>query len=76
MNGSEALSKFVSQSKEYIHKLFVDTKNEYKDKGEDSSLLITIFDELDATFKQRRSKSGSTGVGDAVVHRPTLDHQS
>ncbi|KAF9364664.1 transport between ER and Golgi ATPase protein [Mortierella sp. NVP85] len=69
VNGPEVLSKFVGQSEENIRKLFVDAENEYKDKGEDSSLHIIIFDELDAICKQRGSKNDNTGVGDSVVNQ-------
>ncbi|KAF9301712.1 transport between ER and Golgi ATPase protein [Mortierella antarctica] len=69
VNGPEVLSKFVGQSEENIRKLFIDAENEYKDKGEDSSLHIIIFDELDAICKQRGSKNDSTGVGDSVVNQ-------
>ncbi|KAG0302265.1 transport between ER and Golgi ATPase protein [Dissophora globulifera] len=67
--GPEVLSKFVGQSEENIRKLFIDAETEYKDKGEDSSLHIIIFDELDAICKQRGSKNDSTGVGDSVVNQ-------
>lgn len=69
VNGPEILSKFVGQSEENIRKLFIDAENEYKDKGEDSSLHIIIFDELDAICKQRGSKNDGTGVGDSVVNQ-------
>ncbi|KAF9580111.1 transport between ER and Golgi ATPase protein [Lunasporangiospora selenospora] len=69
VNGPEVLSKFVGQSEENIRKLFVDAETEYKDKGEDSSLHIIIFDELDAICKQRGSKNDNTGVGDSVVNQ-------
>ncbi|KAF9567278.1 transport between ER and Golgi ATPase protein [Mortierella alpina] len=69
VNGPEVLSKFVGQSEENIRKLFIDAENEYKDKGEDSSLHIIIFDELDAICKQRGSKNDNTGVGDSVVNQ-------
>ncbi|KAF9996644.1 transport between ER and Golgi ATPase protein [Entomortierella chlamydospora] len=69
VNGPEVLSKFVGQSEENIRKLFIDAETEYKDKGEDSSLHIIIFDELDAICKQRGSKNDNTGVGDSVVNQ-------
>ncbi|KAG0047765.1 transport between ER and Golgi ATPase protein, partial [Gryganskiella cystojenkinii] len=69
VNGPEVLSKFVGQSEENIRKLFIDAENEYKDKAEDSSLHIIIFDELDAICKQRGSKNDNTGVGDSVVNQ-------
>ncbi|KAI1295953.1 transport between ER and Golgi ATPase protein [Mortierella claussenii] len=69
VNGPEVLSKFVGQSEENIRKLFVEAENEYKEKGEDSSLHIIIFDELDAICKQRGSRNDNTGVGDSVVNQ-------
>jgi vesicle-fusing ATPase len=41
----------------------------YKAKGEESSLHIIIFDELDAICKQRGSKNDGTGVGDSIVNQ-------
>ena len=67
VNGPEVLNKFVGQSEENIRKLFADAEKEYKEKGDESSLHIIIFDELDAICKQRGSTS--TGVGDSVVNQ-------
>ncbi|RKP35098.1 P-loop containing nucleoside triphosphate hydrolase protein [Dimargaris cristalligena] len=69
VNGPEILNKFVGQSEENIRKLFAEAEKEYKAKGEDSSLHIIIFDELDAICRQRGAKSDSTGVGDSVVNQ-------
>ncbi|KAI0508293.1 P-loop containing nucleoside triphosphate hydrolase protein [Xylaria bambusicola] len=70
INGPEVLNKFVGQSEENIRKLFADAEAEYKEKGEESSLHIIIFDELDAVCKQRGSGAGGgTGVGDSVVNQ-------
>ncbi|KAL0080661.1 P-loop containing nucleoside triphosphate hydrolase protein [Phycomyces blakesleeanus] len=69
VSGPEVLSKFVGQSEENVRKLFADAETEYKSKGEDSSLHIIIFDELDAICKQRGSRGDSTGVGDSVVNQ-------
>ncbi|PHH63297.1 hypothetical protein CDD81_6154 [Ophiocordyceps australis] len=68
INGPEVLNKYVGQSEENIRKLFADAEKEYKEKGNESSLHIIIFDELDAVCKQRGSGAGGgTGVGDNVV---------
>ncbi|CCG83613.1 Vesicular-fusion protein sec18 [Taphrina deformans PYCC 5710] len=69
VNGPEILNKFVGQSEENIRKLFADAEKEYKEKGDESSLHIIIFDELDAICKQRGSTGGGTGVGDSVVNQ-------
>jgi vesicle-fusing ATPase len=70
INGPEVLNKYVGQSEENIRKLFIDAEKEYKEKGDESSLHIIIFDELDAVCKQRGSGgSGGTGVGDSVVNQ-------
>lgn len=70
INGPEVLNKYVGQSEENVRKLFADAEKEYKEKGEESSLHIIIFDELDAVCKQRGSGAGGgTGVGDSVVNQ-------
>lgn len=69
VNGPEMLSKYVGGSEENIRNLFKDAEAEYREKGEDSNLHIIIFDELDAVFKQRGSRSDGTGVGDNVVNQ-------
>ena len=70
INGPEVLNKYVGQSEENIRKLFADAEKEYKEKADESSLHIIIFDELDAVCKQRGSGAGGgTGVGDSVVNQ-------
>lgn len=69
VNGPEILNKFVGQSEENIRKLFADAEKEYREKGDESSLHIIIFDELDAICKQRGGKNDGTGVGDSVVNQ-------
>eukprot|EP01135_Chromosphaera_perkinsii_P011551 Nk52_evm9s2438 gene=Nk52_evmTU9s2438 len=69
VNGPEVLNKYVGQSEENIRNLFKDAEMEYKAKGENSSLHIVIFDEIDAICKQRGMNAGSTGVGDTVVNQ-------
>ncbi|ORZ30023.1 P-loop containing nucleoside triphosphate hydrolase protein [Catenaria anguillulae PL171] len=69
VNGPEILNKFVGQSEENVRKLFAPAEQEYKEKGEESSLHIIIFDELDAICKQRGSKNDGTGVGDSIVNQ-------
>lgn len=69
VNGPEVLSKYVGSSEENIRNLFKDAEAEYKAKGDESSLHIIIFDELDSVFKQRGSRGDGTGVGDNVVNQ-------
>ncbi|KAL3234930.1 Vesicular-fusion protein SEC18 [Nakaseomyces bracarensis] len=69
VNGPEILSKYVGSSEENIRNLFKDAETEYRAKGEESSLHIIIFDELDSVFKQRGSRGDGTGVGDNVVNQ-------
>eukprot|EP01026_Neomeris_dumetosa_P040802 TRINITY_DN3375_c0_g1_i6.p1 TRINITY_DN3375_c0_g1~~TRINITY_DN3375_c0_g1_i6.p1 ORF type:complete len:313 (-),score=53.41 TRINITY_DN3375_c0_g1_i6:41-979(-) len=69
VNGPEILNKYVGQSEENIRKLFEDAESEFNSNGEDSQLHIIIFDEIDALFKQRGSRSGGTGVEDNIVNQ-------
>ncbi|CCH62867.1 hypothetical protein TBLA_0I02090 [Henningerozyma blattae CBS 6284] len=69
VNGPEILSKYVGSSEENIRNLFKDAEEEYRAKGDNSSLHIIIFDELDSIFKQRGSRGDGTGVGDNVVNQ-------
>lgn len=70
VNGPEILNKFVGQSEENIRKLFHEAIEEQKEKGDESSLHIIIFDEIDAICKQRGSSSTTgTGVHDTVVNQ-------
>ena len=48
MKGPEIISKYVSKSEENVRKLFADAEAEYKLKGDNSGLHISIFDEIDA----------------------------
>jgi len=69
VNGPEILNKYVGQSEENVRKLFAEAEKEYKARGDESSLHIIIFDELDAICKQRGGKNDGTGVGDSVVNQ-------
>merc|ERR1712079_703311 len=46
-----------------------DAKAEQDEKGDESSVHIIIFDEIDAICKARGSTSGGTGVHDTVVNQ-------
>eukprot|EP00047_Mylnosiga_fluctuans_P001953 m.222546 g.222546 ORF g.222546 m.222546 type:complete len:771 (+) comp10784_c0_seq1:3-2315(+) len=69
VNGPEILNKYVGESEANIRKLFEDAEAEYKAKGENSSLHIIIFDEIDAICKSRGSVQSGTGVQDSVVNQ-------
>eukprot|EP00917_Polyrhabdina_sp_WS-2016_P006599 GHVP01014710.1.p1 GENE.GHVP01014710.1~~GHVP01014710.1.p1 ORF type:complete len:752 (+),score=143.11 GHVP01014710.1:72-2327(+) len=69
VNGPEVLNKFVGQSEENIRNLFKEAEEEYKKKGDASSLHIIIFDEIDAICKVRGSNPASSGVNDSIVNQ-------
>lgn len=69
VNGPEIMSKFVGESEENVRKLFAEAEKEQAERGENSSLHIIIFDEIDAICKQRGSTGGGTGVADSVVNQ-------
>lgn len=69
VNGPEVLSKYVGQSEENIRKLFADAEQEQAELGDESSLHIIIFDEIDAICKARGRSNDSTGVHDTVVNQ-------
>jgi len=69
VSGPEILSKFVGESEKNIRELFEDAEKEYKSRGENSSLHVIIFDEIDAICKQRGSHSSGTGVNDSIVNQ-------
>jgi vesicle-fusing ATPase len=69
INGPEILNKYVGQSEENIRDLFQEAEAEQEQKGNNSSLHIIIFDEIDAICKQRGSVGGGTGVHDSVVNQ-------
>ena len=69
VNGPEILNKYVGQSEENIRNLFKEAEIEYKEKGDNSSLHIIIFDEIDAICKQRGTRNDGTGVADTVVNQ-------
>jgi len=69
VNGPEILNKYVGQSEENIRMLFADAEEDQKANGENASLHIVIFDEIDAICKQRGSTNTGTGVHDTVVNQ-------
>ncbi|PHJ20616.1 n-ethylmaleimide-sensitive fusion protein [Cystoisospora suis] len=69
VNGPEILNKYVGQSEENIRNLFKAAEDEYRRLGDNSSLHIIIFDEIDAICKQRGSSPSSAGVNDSIVNQ-------
>jgi len=69
VNGPEIFSKFVGEAEANIRKLFADAIEEQKEKGDESSLHIIIFDEIDAICRQRGTVTSGTGVHDTVVNQ-------
>ena len=63
------MSKYVGESEENVRKLFADAEAEYKLKGGNSGLHISIFDEIDAICKTRGTSTRGTGVQDSVVNQ-------
>ena len=68
INGPEVLSKMIGESEENIRKQFIDAEEEYKREGDNSSLHIIIFDEMDSIMKVR-GNSDNLGVGDNIVNQ-------
>lgn len=69
INGPEILNKYVGQSEENIRTIFKEAQEDQIINGDDSSLHIIIFDEIDAICKKRGSSNSSTGVNDTVVNQ-------
>jgi vesicle-fusing ATPase len=67
ISGPEVLNKYVGGSEENVRELFAEAELD-RDSGEDSLHLI-IFDEADALFKKRGSRSDNTGVNDNIVNQ-------
>eukprot|EP01012_Entosiphon_sulcatum_P047821 TRINITY_DN653_c0_g1_i1.p1 TRINITY_DN653_c0_g1~~TRINITY_DN653_c0_g1_i1.p1 ORF type:complete len:779 (+),score=221.41 TRINITY_DN653_c0_g1_i1:49-2337(+) len=68
VNGPEVLNKYVGQTEENVRNLFADAERDAA-RGEDSTLHLIIFDEIDAICKQRGSVRDGTGVHDGVVNQ-------
>lgn len=68
VNGPEIFNKFIGQSEENVRMLFEKAEAEQKEKGDESSLHLIIFDEIDALCKKRGSGGGG-GVGENVVNQ-------
>jgi vesicle-fusing ATPase len=70
INGPEILNKYVGQSEENIRTIFKEAQEDQNVNGDDASLHIIIFDEIDAICKKRGSGgSAGAGVNDTVVNQ-------
>lgn len=67
VNGPELLDKYVGGSEEKLRALFRDAEID-RDSGVDN-IHVIIFDEADALFRKRGSRSSSTGVEDSLVNQ-------
>jgi len=74
VNGPELLSRWVGASEENVRALFSDAEADWKRNGDDASLHVIIFDEIDALCRARGGGGGGGGggaqaVGDSVVNQ-------
>ncbi|ETO26842.1 N-ethylmaleimide sensitive fusion protein [Reticulomyxa filosa] len=53
VNGPEVESKWVGEAEKNIRNLFEEAQQEFEEKGENSTLHVVIFDEIDAIAKKR-----------------------
>jgi len=70
VGGPEIFDKYVGGSEQKIRDLFAPAEKEMKEKGDESTLHIIIFDEIDAICRSRGSTGNSgTGVNESVVNQ-------
>lgn len=69
VNGPEVLNKYVGESKKNIRALFEDAEKDQAENGDNASLHLIVFDEIDAICKKRGSTRDSTGVSDSIVNQ-------
>eukprot|EP00873_Tetraselmis_striata_P002682 jgi/Tetstr1/422946/TSEL_013725.t1 len=69
VNGPELLARYVGQSEANMRALFDAAENEYKREGDNASLHVIIFDEIDALCKARGRDSDGPAVGDSMVNQ-------
>jgi len=69
VNGLEIFSNFVDDAQANIRKLFADAIEEQKEKGNESSLHVIIFDEIDAIYRQKGTVTSGTSIHDTVVNQ-------
>jgi vesicle-fusing ATPase len=69
VKGPEIMDKYVGQSEKNIRELFKEAQDDYDTNGENASLHVIIFDEIDAICKKRGRAGGSSNVNDTVVNQ-------
>ena len=69
--GPEIFSMHVGESEEAVRALFYDAENEWKLRGEESSLHVVVLDEMDAIGRRRGTGGGGAAarVQDNVVNQ-------
>jgi vesicle-fusing ATPase len=63
VNGPELLNKYVGESESNVRKMFEVAEEDFRKNGNDSSLHVIIFDEIDAICKARAGGVGVSGGG-------------
>ena len=69
VNGPELFNKYVGETEKAVRDLFKEAEKERDERGDESSLHLLIFDEIDAMCKARGSGRDGTGVHDSVVNQ-------
>ncbi|GEM_PF-5461724 len=72
VRGPELKNKYVGQSQENLRNIFAAAEEEWKKEGKNSQLHAIIFDEIDALFPQRGTRSGANVEDDMVAQMLTL----
>lgn len=67
VNGPELMNKFVGESESALRNLFAEAQSAWQLYKENSPLFVIIFDEIDASFPKRGTRSGGTGVDDKMT---------
>ena len=67
VNGPELMNKFVGESESALRNLFAEAQSAWQLYKENSPLHVIIFDEIDASFPKRGTRSGGTGVDDKMT---------
>lgn len=70
INGPEILNKYVGESEKNIRDLFLDAEKDELENGNNSSLHIIIFDEIDAICRKRSGNNDTrSSTGDSIVNQ-------